>query len=199
VQEDFVKVLLSFGMVLIGCLVLVAAVSDAKSPTPRYDEKGQLVRPADYREWMFLSAGFGMNYSATAGHEMFTNVFVQRWAYDEFVNSGKWPEQTMFVIDERTAQSKGSINKTGHFQTDLMGLAVEVKDSAHNPEKWAYYGYDADDKTAAAMPKGNGCFSCHDEHAAVEHTFVQFYPTLKPVAKKFGTYNESRENVSDVK
>ena len=193
------KVLLSFGMVLIGCLVLVAAVSDAKSPTPRYDEKGQLVRPADYREWMFLSAGFGMNYSATAGHEMFTNVFVQRWAYDEFVNSGKWPEQTMFVIDERTAQSKGSINKTGHFQTDLMGLAVEVKDSAHNPEKWAYYGYDADDKTAAAMPKGNGCFSCHDEHAAVEHTFVQFYPTLKPVAKKFGTYNESRENVSDVK
>jgi hypothetical protein len=28
---------------------------------------------------------------------------------------------------------------------------------------------------------------------------VQFYPTLKPVAKKFGTYNESREQVSDVK
>jgi len=199
VQEDFVKLFLCFGMVFIGCLVLVAAVSDAKLPTPRYDEKGQLLRPADYREWMFLSAGFGMNYSATAGHEMFTNVFVQRWAYDEFVNSGKWPEQTMFVIDERSAQSKGSINKTGHFQTDLMGLAVEVKDSAHNPEKWAYYGYDADDKAAEAMPKGNGCFSCHDAHAAVEHTFVQFYPTLKPIAKRFGTYNESRENVSDVK
>jgi hypothetical protein len=29
----------------------------------------------------------------------------------------------------------------------------------------------------------------------VEHTFVQFYPTLKPVAKKFGTYNQERENV----
>ena len=52
---------------------------------------------------------------------------------------------------------------------------------------------------AGAMPKGNGCWSCHDAHAAVEHTFVQFYPTLKVVAKKFGTYNESREQVADSK
>jgi len=32
--------------------------------------------------------------------------------------------------------------------------------------------------------------------AAVEHTFVQFYPTLKQVAKKFGTYRDAAENVS---
>jgi hypothetical protein len=105
----------------------------------------------------------------------------------------------MFVIDERDAQSKGSINKTGHFRTDLMGLAVEVKDSAHNPDKWAYYGFGSDGKTAEAMPKGNSCYLYHDAHAAVEHSFVQFYPTLKPVAKKFGAYNEEREQVSDVK
>jgi len=190
---------LAVAMVVIACMASMAAAPEAQSPQPQYDAKGNLLRPADYRDWEFLSAGFGMNYSATAGHEMFTNVFVQRWAYEQFLGSGKWPEQTMFVIDERAAQSKGSINKTGHFQTDLMGLAVEVKDSAHNPDKWAYYGFDADGKTAEAMPKGNGCYACHDAHAAVEHTFVQFYPTLKPVAKKFGTYNESREQVSDVK
>jgi hypothetical protein len=28
---------------------------------------------------------------------------------------------------------------------------------------------------------------------------VQFYPTLKPVAKKFGVYNEAREQASDAK
>lgn len=190
---------LAVAMVVIACMASMAAAPEAQSPQPQYDAKGNLLRPADYRDWEFLSAGFGMNYSATAGHEMFTNVFVQRWAYEQFVASGKWPEQTMFVIDERAAQSKGSINKTGHFQTDLMGLAVEVKDSSHNPEKWAYYGFDTDGKTAEAMPKGNGCYACHDAHAAVEHSFVQFYPTLKPVAKKFGTYNESREQVSDVK
>jgi hypothetical protein len=176
----------------------LGAVPEDKSPKPQYDAKGELVRPDDYREWMFLSSGYGMNYSSTPGsHEMFTNVFVQRWAYDAFAKSGKWPEQSMFVIDEREAQSKGSINKTGHFQTDLTGLAVEVKDSSRYPEKWAYFGFDADGKAAGAMPKGNGCWSCHEEHAAVEHTFVQFYPTLKPIAKKFGVYDEKREQAAD--
>jgi len=190
------------GSILVGviCLLLLAAEPADKGPKPHYDEKGQLLRPADYREWMFLSAGYGMNYSPAPGsHEMFTNVFVQRWAYDEFLKSGRWPEQAMFVIDERDAASRSSINQRGHYQTDLMGLAVEVKDSARNPDKWAYYGFDAEGKTAGAMPRGNACWSCHDAHAAVEHTFVQFYPTLKPVAKQFGTYNEAQEQVTDAK
>lgn len=182
------------------CLTLLAAAPEETMPKPRYDDKGQLLRPDDYREWMFLSAGYGMNYSPGPGsHEMFTNVFVQRWAYDEFVKSGKWPEQSMFVIDERDAASRSSINQKGHYQTDLMGLAVEVKDSARNPDKWAYYAFGDENKSAGAMPHGNPCWSCHDAHAAVEHTFVQFYPTLKTVAKKFGTYNEEREKVADAK
>lgn len=187
-------------LVLVTCLAAVGAGPAENSAKPRYDEKAQLIRPADYRDWMFLSAGFGMNYSpGPDSHEMFTNVFVQRWAYDEFAKSGKWPEQTMFVIDERDAASRSSINQKGHYQTDLTGLAVEVKDSAHNPDKWAYYIFAAEGTAAGAMPKGNGCFACHDAHAAVEHTFVQFYPTVKVVAKKFGTYNEARETVTDAK
>ena len=194
------KRFLFFALTALACLALLAAAPEEKGPRPQYNDKGQLLRPADYREWMFLSAGFGMNYSPGPGsHEMFTNVFVQRWAYSEFVKSGKWPEQSMFVIDERDAASRSSINQKGHYQTDLMGMPVEVKDSARNPDKWAYYAFGADGETAEAMPHGNGCWSCHDAHAAVEHTFVQFYPTLKPVAKKFGVYNESREQVTDVK
>ena len=189
--------LIALGMV---CLTFLAAAPEEKMPKPQYDEKGELLRPSDYREWMFLSAGYGMNYSPGPGsHEMFTNVFVQRWAYDEFLKSGKWPEQSMFVIDERDGASRSSINQKGHYQTDLMGLAVEVKDSSRNPDKWAYYGFGEENKSAGAMPHGNPCWSCHDAHAAVEHTFVQFYPTLKPVAKQFGTYNEEREKVADAK
>lgn len=194
------KPVLTAVLLFAACFALLAASPEEKSDKPQFDAKGQLLRPDGYREWMFLSAGYGMNYSPEPGsHEMFTNVFVPRWAYQAFMTSGKWPEQTMFVIDERDAQSKGSINKTGHFQTDLMGLAVEVKESNRFPEKWAYFAFNADDKTSDAMPKGNGCWSCHEAHAAVEHTFVQFYPTLKPVAKKFGVYDEKREQVSDAK
>jgi hypothetical protein len=72
------------------CLLLLAASSDVKVPKPQYDEKGSLVRPADYREWIFLSSGYGMNYSPAPGsHDMFTNVFVPRWAYQEFLGNGR--------------------------------------------------------------------------------------------------------------
>jgi hypothetical protein len=180
-------------------VVLAAAVLLAASPVPtpefpQYTGDHQLLRPADYREWIFLSSGLGMSYSAQAGHEMFTNVFVPQWAYQEFLKSGKWPDKTMFVVEDRGSTSKGSINKAGHYQTDWMGIGVEVKDESHFPEKWAYFNFDEDTKSASANPKA-GCWTCHDQHAAVEHVFVQFYPTLKPVAKKFGTYKGAAEEV----
>jgi hypothetical protein len=74
----------------------------------------------------------------------------------------------------------------------LMGLAVEVKDQERFPDTWAYFGFGADEKTAAANPKQN-CWVCHENNAAVEHSFVQFYPTLKPLAQKFGTYRNHGE------
>jgi hypothetical protein len=174
--------------------ILLASSSDPTPGRPLYTSDNQLLPPADYREWIFLSSGLGMSYSATPGHEMFTNVFVPQWAYGEFLKSGKWPDKTMFVVEDRSAASKGSINKTGHYQTDSMGIGVEVKDETRFPDKWAYFNFDENTKSASANPKA-GCWSCHEEHAAVEHVFAQFYPTLKPVAKKFGTYRESAEKV----
>jgi hypothetical protein len=35
--------------IMTACLVLLAVASEDKSPKPRYDEKGRLMRPADYR------------------------------------------------------------------------------------------------------------------------------------------------------
>jgi hypothetical protein len=184
----------SLMLVALVVTILLAASPDPKPERPLYTSDNQLLPPADYREWIFLSSGLGMSYSATPGHEMFTNVFVPRWAYQEFLKSGKWPDKTMFVVEERYATSKGSINKAGHYQTDSMGIGVEVKDETRFPDKWAYFNFNEDTKSASANPK-EGCWSCHEQHAAVEHVFVQFYPTLKPVAKKFGTYREAAEKV----
>jgi hypothetical protein len=155
----------------------------------------KLVRPEGYREWIYLSSGLGMEYSPVAGApEAFTNVFVPQWAYHNFLSSGKWPDKTMFVLEARASESKGSINKSGHFQSDLAGLSVEVKDETKFPEKWAYFAFGKDVKTAEAMPKEH-CWNCHEANAAVEHSFVQFYPTLIPIAQKFGTYRNVPEDV----
>ena len=177
--------------------LLGAAAPDSTSPVPQYTKDNQLLRPENYREWIYLSSGLGMSYSpAPGGHEMFTNVFVPQWAYQEFLKSGKWPDKTMFVVEERGSESKGSINKAGHFQGDWMGMGVEVKDESRFPDKWAYFNFDESSKSAQANPKA-ACWQCHEDHAAVEHTFVQFYPTLKPVAQKFGTYRERAEAGQD--
>jgi hypothetical protein len=188
------KQALWLSIAIVMCLgLLQAAGPDSPSPMPRYTSDNQLLRPDNYREWIYLSSGLGMNYSSTPGsHGMFTNVFVPQWAYQEFLKSGRWPDKTMFVVEERGAQSKGSINKHGNFQTDFMGMGVEVKDSRF-PDKWAYFNFDEATKTASANPKAS-CWQCHEDHAAVEHTFVQFYPTLKPAAKKFGTYKQTAED-----
>jgi hypothetical protein len=180
------------------CSVVIGQSMVASGPDtsrPQYTGN-KLVRPDGYREWVYLSSGLGMNYNPTAGGpELFTNVFVPQWAYRQFISTGKWPDKTIFALEERTAESKGAINKAGHFQTNLTGLAVEVKDESRFPEKWAYFGFSEDAKTAEAMPKQR-CWQCHDDHAAVEHTFVQFYPTLKPIAQKFGTYRNEAETVT---
>ena len=175
--------------------MVAAAPPQSTSGTPQYTKGGELLRPSDYRDWVFLSSGLGMSYSPSSGHVMFTNVFVPRPAYEQFLNTGKWPEKTMFVVEERDSSDKGSIVKAGRFQTeDLMGIGVEVKDSAQFPaDKWAYFNFGGN-ATAKANPK-TACWQCHEDHAAVEHSFVQFYPTLKPVAKKFGVYKQSAENI----
>jgi hypothetical protein len=189
---------LLLGAVLVFCAAIGHAVASEQvvnAPKPQY-ESDKLVRPAGYREWVYLSSGLGMTYSPMPGMpELFTNVFVPQWAYRAFIESGKWPDKTMFVLEERAAESKGSINKTGHFQTALEGLAVEVKDEARFPDKWAYFNFGGDTKTSGANPKV-ACWQCHQDHAAVEHSFVQFYPTLKPIAQKFGTYRKEAENVT---
>lgn len=176
--------------------ILRAAAPDSPKDLPQYGDSNRLLRPENYREWIYLSSGMNMNYSPKPGdHDMFTNVFVPQWAYKEFQNSGKWPDKSIFVVEERGAESKGSINKQGHYQSgDLMGIGVEVKDETRFPDKWAYFGFGSDAKSAQAAPKG-ACWRCHEDHAAVEHTFVQFYPTLKPVAQKFATYKQEREKV----
>ncbi len=176
-------------------LGLISATPDSPSPKPQYTKDNQLLWPDNYREWIFLSSGLGMSYSPSpGGTPMFTNVFVPQWAYHEFLNTGKWPDKTMFVVEDRGSETKGSIVKNGHFQSDSMGIGVEVKDETHSPDKWQYFSFDESDKSATANPK-QGCWQCHEDHAAVEHSFVQFYPTLKPIAKKFGTYKQSAEAI----
>jgi len=152
---------------------------------PNYTKDGKLVLPPNYSEWFFLTSGLGMNYSTgVSAHPMFTNVFVPPESYKEFKATGKWPDKTQFVLEMVQPATHGSINKGGHYQNALMGWDVEVKDSTR-PQQWTYYNFDAKD-TAADPIASTACLKCHTANAAVENTFVQFYPTLLDFAVEKG-------------
>jgi len=168
--------------------------SGAASNAPEFTKGDELKLPQGYREWVYLTSGFDMSYNPAmqmGNHHVFDNVFVHPEAYKAFVDTGTWPDKTILVLEVRGAQGKGSINQSGNFQAaDVMGLELHVKDEARFPGKWAFFAFDGE-KTAKAIPASADCYSCHAEHAAVDTTFVQFYPTLLPVAKEKRTLSAS--------
>lgn len=174
---------------------LAMRVSQSQTPAgatagPQFTADGKLLRPEGYRRWVYVSSGLGMSYTQRADDsmQMFTNVFVNPGSYDYYLAHGTWPDKTIFVLELYGSTSQGSINKHGNYQKDFMGLDVEVKDEKRFADKWAYFGFSSGEKASGPNTPGkNGCWQCHDQNAAVEHSFVQFYPELLKVAKEKGT------------
>jgi len=178
-------------LIIAALLVAAALMCGGASPdSPQFNAKGELLFPADYREWVFLSSGLGMNYGPLAARPaedpQFDNVFVAPVAYKGFLENGRWPDKTVLLTEVRASSSKGSINKAGHFQTDLIGIEAEVKDESRFPTRWAFFSFGRGAITGKQRPTTDACYSCHAEHGAVDNTFVQFYPTLARVAKAKG-------------
>lgn len=176
----------------------VAALAGDKA---QFTKTGELIPPVDYREWIFLSSGLGMTYgpnAPAAGAPLrFDNVYVNPSSYREFVRTGKWDDGAVLILEVRDSESKGSINEHGHYQTSIAAIEAHVKDSRRFADSGGWAFYDLSPKkpqtalvqtiTAKAMPAGNRCQQCHSANGTVDDTFVQFYPELIPIAKKFGT------------
>ena len=95
----------------------------------------------------------------------------------------------MLVLEVRGAGRQRLHQQSGRFQTtEIMGTEVHVKDE-RLPGKWAFYGFDdpAAKPTTKPFPHEMDCYSCHEQHGAVDTTFVQFYPTLIKLAEQKGT------------
>lgn len=172
---------------LLAEVAVLLAAQNPPSDEPRYDRDGRMLRPANYREWTWLSSGLGMSYSPQGGNSEnppFDNVFVNPAAHRAFLQTGRWPDKTTFVLELRASETRGSINLAGHFQGALLGLDIHVKDESRFPRKWAFFNFDASAKSAAMIPTSADCYSCHEQHGAVDTTFVQFYPTLLDIARQ---------------
>ena len=158
----------------------------------RFDAKGGLVFPADYRHWTYVTSGLGMSYNPVATAQpnpTFDSVFADPASERAFRQTGHWPEGTVLVLEVRGSNSKGSINVHGSYQSGApLAVELHVRDSKRFKGGWGFFAVDAAQKTSL-LPYTRDCYSCHQQHAAVDTTFVQFYPTLLPIAQAKGTFS----------
>jgi len=182
----------------LGCFSASLPAQQVQTNEPKYTNEGQLIKPDNYREWIYLSSGLGMTYGIvesaanTVFGDRFDNVFVNPQAYKSFLGTGAWPDKTIFAMEVRSSASKGSINKGGRYQEELVGLEIHLKDQTRFPNKWAFFAFSPADKTAKPLPANSSCQTCHSQNGAVDETFVQFYPTLIPIAKAKGTFKADK-------
>jgi hypothetical protein len=181
---------------VLGALAFAGAAAsvgnaDERASPARYDDSGRLRFPADYRTWVFLSSGKGMSYNPVANDQPeapYDNVFADPAAYRAFTETGAWPDGTVLVLEIRGSTSHGSINKGGSFQSgEALATEVHVKDTARfGGDGWAFFGFHGSEPAEMIGREAN-CYACHEANTAVDRTFVQFYPTLLPIARAKGT------------
>jgi Cytochrome P460 len=170
---------------------LAFARAEQQSREPRYDSNGALVRPKDFETWVFVGSSTGLTYEPgmqQKGAGEFHDVYIRPESYREYGRTGKFPEKTVLVLALYPPEDKVSPAKGGHFEGDLEGMAAAVKDHEHFHEGWAYFNFGEGPplkEKARASPK-QMCFTCHQQHAADDNVFVQFYPILRPVMKAHG-------------
>jgi hypothetical protein len=155
---------------------------------PQYDSDGALLRPKGFETWVFVGSSTGLTYEPgmqSRGAGEFHDVYITPDSYHEYANTGKFPEKTVLVLALYPPDEKVSPAKAGFFEGDLEGVAAAVKDRERFPEGWAYFNFGEGPPLkdrARANPK-QMCFSCHQQHAADDNVFVQFYPILRPIMK----------------
>src|SRR6266542_4176228 len=100
-------------------LFSAVSISQEKMVQPKFGEDNQLLRPAGYREWMFVGSSLGMGYTegqANANRPAnFHNIYVQPEAYKEFAATGRFPDKTTLVMEVLAPGANASINKQGQF------------------------------------------------------------------------------------
>jgi hypothetical protein len=175
---------------LVGNLISQA---DLTSDRPVFEDQDTLLRPQNYREWIFVGSSLGLSYAPnppvnqSSGAQLYHNVYINPPAYREFARTGKFPDGTMMVLELATQEQKTEPGLQGSYEKEIIGIEASVKDSSRFKEQWAYFTFIGADRKplqkAKAFPK-TACWSCHDVNAQTDHVFTQFYPVLREVAPK---------------
>lgn len=174
---------------MLGLLVIsLKPVFSAEDAAALFEGKNTLLRPQNYREWVFVGSSLGLQYNekepkSAAGGLEFKNIYIDPTAYRAYLKTGAFPQGTILVLETAAGEAKQEPGIQGSYQKQFTGLAAAVKDRTRFAEEWAYFsfgGTGAKAKAKAEPSAKSACYDCHRQHGARDNVFTQFYPILRP-------------------
>jgi hypothetical protein len=185
----------------LGCQVENNAAPDDQ--LPEFTQNGSLKEPKLWETWVMVGSSTGLSYNtpgaapvAGAAPGMFHNVYMQPWAYREFMKTGVFPEKTMFVLSFFEASQKSAPAKAGFYEGERVpGIEIHLKQRGIDPTGWAFYGFSDTASVGARLPSSASCYSCHATEAAHDNVFTQFYPFVRI---RLAHANQARASIDTV-
>ena len=165
---------------------------------PEYDAEGKLLRPIGFEKWVVVGTSIGLDYSDGKQRDpnnpgTIHNVYLQPEAFDHYVRTGEFPEQSVFIVTNHRSQpakTKGPVSRSGFVAAPTSGLEIAVKDKKKYVDGWGYFMFHDQPGNASTVRSSakafaqKDCFDCHAEHGAVDNVFTQFYSVLTAAREK---------------
>lgn len=158
------------------------------------DANGELVRPIDYRTWVYVGTPLTPNdmNNGKAAFPEFHNVYIDPASYKAYKKTGTWREGTILIKELVSVGSKAAVSGNGYFMGNFIGLEATIKSKEHFPDEpgnWAYFSFTNPTEGILAATgkafKTNQCNACHNASAGDDFVFTQHYPVLR-AAKGIG-------------
>ncbi|MGF1476525.1 MAG: cytochrome P460 family protein [Geminicoccaceae bacterium] len=164
---------------------------------PTFNEDGSVVTPVGWREWVYVGAPLTPN-ALNGGEAPFPeyhSVYIEPSAWEHFKETGEFAQGTQIAKElalirdsENGNLEDGStteVSGRGYFMGEFAGLELAYKDSERFPDApggWVYYSFGHQPEPYAASAEAfpaETCNACHEENAATDYVFTQFYPVLR--------------------
>jgi hypothetical protein len=191
VTSRAIRMLSATALVLTSFYLLLGPISESQAAgdkmyEAKFNASGELVRPAGWREWIFVGSPLTPN-SLNGGNAPFPefhSVYIDPESWAHYKKTGKFREGTMFAKELTLVGDTAGTSGIGFFNGELQGFEIAHKDSkkySKESDGWAYYtfGHHAEPyaDTAKALPNA-ACANCHTAAAAEDMVFTQYYPIL---------------------
>jgi hypothetical protein len=169
------------------------AADDSGKYEASFTNDGKLIRPAGWREWIFVGSPLTPNSlnGGAAPFPEFHSVYIDPESWAHWKKTGEFREGTMFAKELTLVGDTAATSGKGFFNGKLQGFEIAHKNTkkySKETDGWAYYSFGHKDEpyenSTAAMPTA-ACAACHTGAAADDMVFTQYYPILR-AAKSAG-------------